>query len=101
MSFPGFAAESALYETSGRYQMAAGFAGLTGVAPQAPLLRHCGPCYWSDGQCVQDCTTCIPCPPGHLPNGCGGCDTETVPCKSGHCTAPPPCCPKGCQGQCP
>lgn len=105
MRLPGFVADVSLYKVSSHYQIAGGLDYSQGVTLQENSslgFRHCGSCYWSDGQCVQDCTTCIPCPPGVKPNGCGGCDTVTVPCKApGKCPPLPPCCPKGCVGVCP
>ena len=104
MSFPKFSAESALYNTTEHYRMRGGFAYSSGMAVQQFLpIRDCGPCYWSNGSCVQDCSICTPCPPGVKPNGCGGCETFTGPCRvpGGCATPPPPCCPKGCVGVCP
>ena len=98
MNIPGYTAEASLCKTSGRYgySLRAFAQANTGVIPS--LIRRCGPCYRDDtGACVRDCTN--PCPPGHLPNGCGG--TDTIPCAPSQCSPlPPPCCPAGCQGVC-
>ena len=99
MRLPGFGAQSSLYKTSGYYQMAGGFEHVDGITSQ---LIECGPCFWSDGKCVRNCTFCSRCPPGVKPNGCGGCTTTTEGCPTNeHCPPPPPpCCPAGCQGTC-
>lgn len=113
MNMPGFGATASLYKTSIYYCVANGWPSVAGahfgpsnLTPQAGIhpagiIHHCGDCYWSNGECVMDCTTCIPCPKGVQPNGCGGCETTTVPCN-GTCPPPTPvCCPRGCQGVCP
>ena len=115
MNMPGFGAIASLYNASTYDCLANAWPSVAGAhfgpsdrTPQtgihpAAIIHHCGTCYLSNGQCVQDCTTCFPCPPHVLPNGCGGCETVTVPCRPpGFCaTPPPPCCPKGCAGVCP
>lgn len=135
MRLPGFDAASSLYKASGHYRVAvagehySGAAGLRPMPesfspppPQPPgafasfpanpdqIVRNCGPCYWSNGVCLQQCETCVPCPPGKLPNGCGGCTPTTVPCSAGTPECPPGsvascgiCCPTGhvnCRGTC-
>jgi hypothetical protein len=110
MSMPGFGATASLYKASTYYCLANGWPSVAGahfgprdLTPQAGIhpagtsIRHCGDCYRSNGECVMDCTICLPCPKGVLPNGCGGCTTETVRCE-GSCPPPPPpvCCPPGC-----
>jgi hypothetical protein len=134
MRLPGFNASSTLYKTSGHYRVAeAGenYSGAVGLRPmpeshspppQSPgafasfpskpdrIVRNCDPCYSSNGVCLQRCETCVPCPPGKLPNGCGGCTTTTVPCTAGTPQCNPGevascgiCCPTGqvnCFGTC-
>lgn len=80
MSLPGFGAESTLYNASRHYQRAARIYYSGEITPQQFLPAPCGSCYLSNGECVQDCTICRPCPPGVKPNGCGGCDTVTKAC---------------------
>ena len=80
MGLPGFGAERALYKTSGHYQMTESHGQTGGIVP---AFFHCGSCYREHGKLVRTCTICVPCPPGVLPNGCGGCETYTVPCSSG------------------
>jgi hypothetical protein len=110
MRLPGFDAASSLYRTSGHYPMAVAgenysatvglrpLQGLFSHPPSGPfpqpqvLTRTCEPCYWSNGDCLQECETCFtyPCGPGQLPyvlpSGlpveCGGCSVNTVPCSA-------------------
>jgi hypothetical protein len=116
MRLPGFDAATALYRTSGHYRMGVAGENSPGTfdlrpqtepfspAPPSPgpfppkpdlIVRNCDPCYWSNGVCLQQCVNCVPCPPGKLPNGCGGCTSTTVPC-----TAKTPTCPSGYVASC-
>jgi hypothetical protein len=100
MRLPGFGAQSSLYKTSGYYQMAGSFDHVDGITPQAITCNTS--CALVNGQCKRRCTLFIPCPPGHLPNGC---PTESIfyeACPATDCPPPPPpCCQAGCVGTCP
>jgi hypothetical protein len=131
MRLPSFDAASSLYRTSSHYQVAVGGDNLSSTfdlrpqvealslalpsrAPFRPqpdlIVKNCDPCFWSNGVCLQRCVTCEPCPPGKLPNGCGGCtfttepcDAATPTCSSGEVASCGICCPSGqvnCGGTC-
>lgn len=92
MGLPGFTAETSLYQTSGRYRVAANWAG--GVAVQVHLAQFM-PLMPPDGFCKPGCGRCSPDPtfPTGYSKTClsADCEDYDVPCPA--CQSPPTCGP--------
>ena len=71
MNIPGFGATASLYNASTYYCLANAWPSVAGthsrcMGPNAAsghqpagIIHRCGDCYWSHGECVMDCTTCL------------------------------------------
>jgi hypothetical protein len=118
MRLPGFGAESALYKTTGHYQMSQGLNRSGEILPQRlkQKFHSCTKCYWRNEECVAWCTDCewnptanggwvYDCTSGA--ESCAGADCEPcpqaeTPCQAGPFT-PRACCAAGqrcCDGVC-
>lgn len=96
MSTPGFTAEVSFGKAGIQYPTGEDFDEAEGITPQLVYRAgFCGPCYWSNGECVKECSNC----------GYGGCTYWSQPCPTSSCppskgVTTPPCCPAGCRGTC-
>lgn len=97
MSIPGYSATASLYSTAGRYSSQPSWTIFAGhVLPMST--------------CCSDCPDCVDiCSPGDCPVTNPGCCAPIIKAclaqrrqclKTCVDCPPPPCCPKGCVGQC-